>query len=222
MRQPSSPLLALNAEMYPRIGPSPPPVPRMTLSFTTVGLRGGDFGLPAQRTCLRVERDEVGVQRAHVNGVAQDRYAAVKSTTAGARLWRRRVVEGPVRSSGHRVQRDHIVRLFYGVQDPVEHYRSRLELLERPRLPDPRLLQALHIGRVDLRERAEALILERAGVGQPVVRLFVHTAQDAIEGDLRLQRRRGKEDDEDKSELHIQPLSRNAVKTFRQTSVRGQ
>ena len=89
-RQASLPVAASYAAMKPRMPYSPPPTPMMTLSFTTSGARRdrvavrelGDVDVPQQPPVPRVERDEMRIERAHEQRVAEDRQPAVVGAAA--------------------------------------------------------------------------------------------------------------------------------------------
>ena len=76
--------------MYPRLEKSPPATPMMTLFFTTSGaavialafLRSPTATSQITAPGLSIERDQVRVERAHVEPVAEDREAAVHGTAA--------------------------------------------------------------------------------------------------------------------------------------------
>ena len=143
-------------------------MPTMTLSFTMTGAcviayfsvdLVADFldgVIPLDFAGLRVDRDQVRVDRAHVKRVAEDRQAAADAAAAGPRLEHRLVLERPERPAGYRVERDDLIHALYGrplqrVEHAVHGERRRLELLERLRLPHPLQLEVLHVGRRDLR-----------------------------------------------------------------------
>ena len=133
-------------------------------------------------------RDEVRVERAHEQRVAEDRDAAVVGAAADARVGRRRVAVLPEHPAGPRVDGHDVVGPLGDVHDPVDDDRVRLPGAEDLVLQHPLRLEVRHVGRRDLRERAVALAGVRAVVGQPVLRLG-RGLEDAIGGDLlRLQR----------------------------------
>ena len=101
---------------------------------------------------------------------------------------RRLVLERPEGAAGDGVERHHLIRALHRralqrVEHAVHRQRGRLELLQRPGLPDPLQLQVLHVGRRDLRQLAVPLVEDRARVAQPVLRFLVG-AQQAVERDL--------------------------------------
>ena len=142
-------------------------------------LRGGD--VPDDLARLRVDRDQMRVDRAHVERVAQNRQPAAHAAAARPRRDLRLVLERPERPAGHGVERDDLIDALHGrslqrVEHAVHDERRRLEFLERLRLPHPLQVEVLHVGRRDLRERAEALIEQRPRVAGPVLRLLVRRA----------------------------------------------
>ena len=63
-------------------------------------LHVADGDVPQRLAVLRVDRDEVRVERAHEERVAEDRDAAVVGAAADARLGRRRVPIQPEDAAG--------------------------------------------------------------------------------------------------------------------------
>ena len=124
------------------------------------------------------------VERAHEDGVAENRDAAIHATATGARQRRRAIRIGPEHAPGRGIERHEIVRRLDGVHDAVHHQRRRLELLERLRLEHPSELEILHVGGRDLGQRAVPLAHHVARMRQPVLRLR-RTPKDAVERDLR-------------------------------------
>ena len=153
------------------------------------GFRLGDGRIPQRLPVLGIDGDQMRVDGAHEQRVAQDRQPAIDAAAAGARRLRHRKLVGPEDPSGGGIESDHVVGSLDRVHDPVHHQRRGFELLERSRLIDPLQFQVLHVLRSDLRERAMTLAHSGTGVGQPVLRLLVG-AQDAIEGNLGEQRTR--------------------------------
>ena len=146
--------------------------------------RAADGDVPHQPAGLRVDGQEMTVERAHEDRVAENRDAAIHAAAAGAGQRRRAIRVGPEDASGRRIERHEIVRRLDRVHDAVHHQRRRLELLERLRLEDPSELEILHVGGRDLGQRAVALAHHVARIRQPVLRLR-RTTKDAVEGDLR-------------------------------------
>ena len=173
--------------MKPRMPYSPPPTPTITLSFTTSGAMAdrvavrdlGDLDVPERAAGLRVDRDEVRVERAHEQRVAEDREAAVVGAAADLDVRRDGVLVDPEDAAGLRVERDHVVRPLREVHDAVDDERRRLPRSEHLVLENPLQLEVLDVGRRDLRQRAVALAGVVAGVGQPVLRL-VRGAQKPV------------------------------------------
>ena len=98
------------------------------------------------------------------------------------------VLERPERPAGDGVERDDLIgalhrRALQRVEHAVHRQRGRLELLQRPGLPDPLQLEVLHVGRRDLRQLAVPLVEDRSRVAQPVL-WFLVGAKQAIERDL--------------------------------------
>ena len=120
-----------------------------------------DDGLvPDRPAAFRVERDQMAVDRAHEQRVAENRHAAVHAAAADARQRRNGGGVDPEHPSRAGVERHDVVRREDGVHHAVDDERRGLELLvgfgRRPRLKDPLQLQVPDVGRRDLRERAVA------------------------------------------------------------------
>jgi hypothetical protein len=97
------------------------------------------------------------------------------------------MVIGPEHAARRGIERNDVVRRLHRIENAVDHERRRLELLERARLPYPLQLELGDGLRVDLIEPAVALVVDRARVAQPILRLALG-AQDSIERDLRFER----------------------------------
>ena len=147
----------------------------------------GDAGLPDGPAADRVDRDELGVDGAHEQRVAQNRHAAVDAPAAGARLGRRGVLVAPEDAAELRVEGQHGVGRLGDVHDAVHHERRRLEDLQRLRLEDPLQLEAVDVVDGNLVEGRVAVAVVVARVGEPVVRL-VGGVEQPLEGHLRGQR----------------------------------
>ena len=133
----------------------------------------GHLGVPEQGARAGVDRHQVGVVRAHVQGFAQDRHAAVVAAAAQSDAVRQRVLVTPVRPPRQGVDRGHVAGRLGDEHDAVDHQRRRLVAVELPDLVRPLQLQTLHVPAVDLIQPAEALPVQRAVVHEPVVRLVV-------------------------------------------------
>ena len=146
------------------------------------------LGVPEDLAGLGVDGEQVRVDGAHEERVAEDGQSAAHAAAARAGLRRGLVLERPEGAAGDGVERDDLIRALHGralqrVEHAVHRQRGRLELLQRPGLPDPLQLQVLHVGRRDLRELAVALVEDRSRVAQPVLRLLVG-AKQAVERHL--------------------------------------
>ena len=124
--------------------------------------------VPKRPAVSRIDRDEMGVERAHEQRVAQYRDAAVVRAAADAGIGRRRVAVEPeylpvfassaITSFG---------RLGH-VHDAVDDERVRFPGPEHLILQHPFLFEVLHIAGRDLIERAVAFAVVAATVGEPV------------------------------------------------------
>ena len=137
-----------------------------------------------------VEGDQVGVEGAHVERLAQDGHAAVVAPAADAQVVGERVLVAPVGPAGGRVDRRHVARRLGDEHHAVDHERRRLGPVELADRVGPLQLQVRHRAAVDLVEAAEALAVERPRVHQPVVRL-VGGMDEALPGDGRERHRIG-------------------------------
>ena len=157
-------------------------------SVAGFGPRAGDGDIPERPSALRIDREEMAVDGAHEQTLAQDRDTAVHASAAGPRLLRGFVAVGPEDAARGAVDRDDVVGRLDGVEHAVHGERRRFEFLERLGLEHPLQFQVLHVGRRDLRERRVTPAEHVARVAEPVVGLR-GGAHDAVEGDLRTQRR---------------------------------
>ena len=98
---------------------------------------------------LRVDRDQVRVDRAHEQRVAENREAAVDAAAARPRLERRACIRGPERPAGAASSATtSYAGGLHRVQHAVDDQRRRLEFLERLRLPHPLQLEVLTLAGV--------------------------------------------------------------------------
>ena len=148
-----------------------------------LALHVGDLVMPALLAGRHVERHEVVVRRQEVQPVVEDADAAVADVVAAARL--PRVV--PDVAAGARVDRVDVIG-HREIQRAVDHQRRRLDLrraagrrrvrpfpaddragARRVDAIDPRQREPLHVGGVDLLERAVAAARIVAVIGRPRV-----------------------------------------------------
>jgi hypothetical protein len=118
--------------------------------FRVALFRIGDLRLPQQLAGLRVERDELGVERAHEQPVALDRDAPVVRTAAKRRDRTHLVLVVPVFLAGRRVDRVHVVERRRQEHHAVDDDRRGLHRLQHRRLEDERRLELAHVPGVDL------------------------------------------------------------------------
>ena len=150
--------------------------------------RARRLGVPQDLAGLGVDGEQVRIDGAHEERIAEDRQSAAHAAAAGAGFRGRLVLERPERAAGHRIERHHLIASLHGralqrVEHAIHGQCGRLELLQRPGLPDPLQLQVLHVRRRDLRQLAVALVEDRSRVAQPVLRFLVG-AQQAVERHL--------------------------------------
>ncbi len=121
----------------------------------------------------RVERGEPPVERRRIDLPFVDGHAAIDHVAAGflSPLLRHLGIPGPDLRPGARVDRVHHAPGRRGVHHAVDHQRSRLEAAGGIRRKLPRQLQLGDVLVVDLVERAEALLVGTAVVGDPLADL---------------------------------------------------
>ncbi len=169
--------------------------------------------VPERAAGRGIERDQVPVERAGVDDVAKDRDAAVVGAAAHARVGRHGVAVLPEHAAGLRVHRQHVVRPLGDIHDPVHDERRGLPRAEHLIGQNPLELEILDVAGLDLRQQTVALTGIAARIGEPVLRL-VRGAQQAIRGDLRIERRRPDDQHQQRCEhpaschactLHVSP-----------------
>jgi hypothetical protein len=153
----------------------------------------GGLDVPEDPAGLGVDREQVRVDGPEVQRVAENRESAAHAPAARTGVHAGTILRRPIRTAGDAVERDDLIDApdgwsLHGVQHAVDGQRRGFEFLERPGLPDPLQLEILDVRRCDLRQLTVSLVLDRAGVGEPVLRLFVG-AHDAVEGDILRQQR---------------------------------
>ena len=170
----------------------------------------GDFGLPEWLAVGPVEGDEMCVERAHEEPVAEDGDAAVVGTAADQGLVAVGVAELPEHAAGDRVERHDVVGALRHVHDAVDDDRARLPGAEHLVLEHPLHLKIGDVRGRDLVEAAVALTRVGAVVVDPVVRL-VGGLQEPLRSDLageRADRENRDRDGDGSHELsHFNPLS---------------
>src|SRR5213593_964693 len=116
--------------MKPRMPYSPPATPTITLSFTACG--------PG------VERDEVGVERAHEDPIAERREAAVLRTAAERQVLRQIPLVVPERTPGADVHGVRVIVRRREIHDAVDHERRGLVPAAHAGLEHPLQGKPLH------------------------------------------------------------------------------
>ena len=182
----------------------------------------GGLRVPHQVARAGVDGDEVRVQRAHVERLAEDGHAAVVPPAADAQVIGQGVVVAPVLAPGGGVDRDHVARRLGDEHHPVDDEGDGLGPVELRDLVGPLQLELADVAVVDLVEPAVALGVEGGRVHQPVLGL-VGRVQQALPGDrrergavagpglLRRGRRGGERDGEDDGKsFHDQVSSRRS------------
>ena len=144
-----------------------------------------DRDVPERFAVFCIDGDEMRVECAHEQGVAQDRDAAVVGAAADLLAAGIPVLVDPENPSGFRVERHDIVGPLREVHDSVHHNGRRLPRARDLVLQNPLQLEILYVGRIDLLQQAVALARIAAGIAQPVLR-FVARPQKAIERYLRV------------------------------------
>src|ERR1051326_5720561 len=92
--------------------------------------------VPHYMATLGIDSDQMGVNCAHKQRVAENRQPAIHPAAARARtFWRIRV--HPEDSSRGRIQGYHIIWGLHGIHHAIHYQRRSFELLERMSLKDP-------------------------------------------------------------------------------------
>ncbi len=117
------------------------------------GFRVGDLRRPQHLAGLGVEREQLGVERSHVEPVAHDGDAAVVRAAAEGRDRTHLVLVVPELLAGRGVERVQVVVRGRDVHDAVDDDRRRLHRLEHLGLELERRPQLGDVGGVDLRRR---------------------------------------------------------------------
>ena len=139
----------------------------------------GDRRVPENLTGLRIERDEVRVERSEDHLAAGERDAAVVDVAAraGVRRDRQRVRVAPDRLAGLRVECEDGRLSGRDVLHAVVDDRRAFHRGWAAERLLPRERQARRIRRADLRERAKTLSAEIATVRQPRVRVLLRVRE---------------------------------------------
>ena len=153
----------------------------------------GHFRVPQRAAGLRVDGNEMGVERAHVERVAENRQAAVVRAAADDQRRVQRVAVDPEDAAGLGVERDDVVQPLRQVHDAVDDQRCGLPVPGDRGLVHPFQLEVFGVCRRNLRERAVALTEVAAGVHQPVPG-FLRGICEAIRTDLRMRAARHRRD----------------------------
>ena len=148
-----------------------------------------DLGVPEQVAAARVNRHQVGVQRAHEQRVAEHGDAAVVAAAADPEIIGELVLVAPVHAARGRIDGRQVAGRLRDEHDAVDDERGGLRPIDHGNLIGPLQLQIADVAGIDLVEPAEALAAERAGVHQPVVGLFRRVEQP-LPGHGRERRRR--------------------------------
>ena len=149
----------------------------------------GDFHVPEHSAGLRIESEEVGVERDHVQPGTQDGYAPVIPPAAEIQILGHLVVVAPILTAGSRIERNDVARRFGHVHDTVYDEGRRLGSIQCLQLESPLHLEPPGVPFVDLAQPAVALTVVVARVHEPVLRLRVGI-QQALLGH-RIERRSG-------------------------------
>src|SRR6266581_5057351 len=121
--------------------------------------RIGDLDLPGVLAALRVERHELGVERAHVEHALVCGHAAVVGAAAERRDRPHLVLVVPEFASGRRVDRVDVVERSGEEHHPVHHQRRGFHRLEHRGLERELGLELVHVAHADLRRGVVAGLL---------------------------------------------------------------
>ena len=133
--------------------------------------RIGDLRLPQGLPRLRVERNELGVDRAHEQLAALDRHTAVVVAAAHRDDRTELVLVVPELLAGHRVDRIHVIERRGEEHHAVDDDRGRLHRFEHCRLEHVHRSQLPDIAGGDLAARVIARLLVAAVGMDPVLRV---------------------------------------------------
>ncbi len=112
--------------------------------------------IPDQVSGLRVESDNVGVERGHEYFVAEDGKSAIDAAATWPDVRRELTLVEPDRASSTSVESERAVVLAGGIEDAVHHERRGFKFAGCGCLIHPFRDQRSSIGSVDLVQRAEA------------------------------------------------------------------
>ena len=132
----------------------------------------GHLNLPDLLAGFGVQRNHRGVQRRHEDFVAQNGQPAGFLAATIVRGGVGFVEIAPQRFAGGGVQRKNVVDALHSVHHAIDHQRSHLMLLQRPRLKHPFQRQVFRVRRSDLRKAAEALAVHAARIREPILRFL--------------------------------------------------
>ncbi len=182
-------------------------------------------GIPAHHAALRIERDQMIVDRREIDLIVEHRDSTVRREEPDRNeIPRHHRHVMPERLSRARVQRRDVARRLRHVHDAVHNEGRRLHHPASAHLVGPGYPQARHVLRRDLLESRKTLRPVVAAVHQPIVRLGIRLLE-AFVGDLREARQRETQR-EDKDEMsggfHWTPfkLERYATRSSRSVAER--
>ena len=137
-------------------------------------LQIADGHVPEDRAGLAFERDQMRVERAHVEAIAEQRESAIHRAAAHRRreIRRQRARVLPDRPAGPRVERERLVVVARDVRHAVDDERRVFEAASGKAgdvgLEQPVRCELRHVGRRNLRQRAVTLSRVIAGERRPV------------------------------------------------------
>ena len=143
----------------------------------------GDGDVPDGLAGFCIDREQMAVDGAHEERVAEDCKTAINAPAADACFGRRRIFVNPEDAARDGVDSHHVVWRLDRVKDAIHHERRGFEFLQRMGLEDPLQLQIFHIGRGNLIERAITLAHQGTRISKPVLR-FLIGLENAVESNL--------------------------------------
>ena len=154
--------------------------------FRVTLFRIGDLRFPKQIPGLGVERNELGVDRAHVQLAAFDGDTAIVVAAAHGDDRSQLVLVVPVLFAGRRVDRVHVIERRCQEHDAVDHDRRGLHRFEHGGLEHVGRLHLRHVAGVDLAAGVVSRLIVAAVRMNPVLGV----GSGAVEHRLRDRRRR--------------------------------
>ena len=141
-------------------------------SLAVAGIVWGHFHVPEYIAGTGIDGNQMGIERTHEQGFAEDGDTAVVAATANAQVVRHFMIVAPVFTTGCRVHGDHIAGRFSDKHDAVDNQWYGFGAIDNGNLVNPLELQLIDVIHIDLIQQAVALAIQGSGIHQPVFRLI--------------------------------------------------